>query len=100
MLSISGLRDVLSSATATSGLRWISMGQSGLTSLAINDVTSLVCGTDCLVGRVDVLVAGVIGTIFWIVVDALSNCRLGKYLQSSLYRGSARHDGESCMGML
>ena len=78
MLSISGLRDVLSSATATSGLRWISMGQSGLTSLARNDATSLVCGMDCLAGRVNVLVAVVIGTIGWIVVDVLSGCCLGK----------------------
>ena len=44
MVSIKGLRNVLSRATATSGLRWISMGQSELTSLARNDVTSLVCG--------------------------------------------------------
>ena len=78
MVSIRGLRDVLSRATATSGLRWMSMGQSELTSLARNDVTSLVCGMDCLAGRVDVLVAVVIGTIDWIVVDVLSGCCLGK----------------------
>ena len=72
IVSISGLRDVLSRATATSGLRWMSMGQSELTNLARNDVTSLVCGMDCRAGRVDVLVAGVIGTIGCIVVDALS----------------------------
>ena len=77
-VSISGLRDVLSRATATSGLRWMSMGQSGLTSLARNDVTSLVCGISCRAGRVDVLVAGVIGTIGCIVVDVLSGCCLGK----------------------
>ena len=78
IVSISGLRDVLSRATATSGLRWMSMGQSGLTSLARNDVTSLVCGVDCLAGRVDVLVTGVIGTSGCIVVDVLSGCCLGK----------------------
>ena len=61
--SIKGLRNVLSRATATSGLRWMSMGQSELTSLARNDVTSLVCGMNCLAVRVDVLVAGVVGTI-------------------------------------
>ena len=54
------------------------MGQSELTSLARNDVTSLVCGMNCLAGRVDVLVAGVIGTIGCIVVDVLSGCCLGK----------------------
>ena len=100
MVSIRGLRDVLSRATATSGLRWMSMGQSELTSLARNDVTSLVCGMSCLAGRVDVLVAGGSGTVGCIVVYALSYCCLGKYLQSSLYRGSVRQDGESCMGML
>ena len=100
MVSISGLRDVLSRATATSGLRWMSMGQSELTSLARYDVTSLVCGTACLVGRVDVCIAEVVGTIGWLVVDALSNCCVGKYLQSSLYRGGVRHAGESCMEML
>jgi len=63
MVSIRVLRDVLSRATATSGLRWMSMGQSELTSLARNDVTSLVWGTACLVGRVDVLVAGVVGLL-------------------------------------
>ena len=78
MVSISGLRDVLSRATATSGLRWMSMGQSELTSLARNDATSLVCGISCLAGRVDVLVTGVMGTIGCIVVDALSGCCLGK----------------------
>ena len=44
------------------------MGQSELTSLARNDVTSLVCGMDCRAGRVDELVTGVIGTIGCIVV--------------------------------
>ena len=78
MVSIRGLRDVLSRATPTSGLRWMSMGQSELTNLARNDVTSLVCGMDCRDGRVDVLVTGVIGTIGCIVVDALSGCCLGK----------------------
>ena len=78
MESIRGLSDVLSRATATSGLRWMSMGQSELTSLARNDVTSLVCGMDCLAGRVNVLVDGVVGTTGCIVVDALSGCCLGK----------------------
>ena len=62
----------------TSGLRWMSMGQSELTNLSRNDVTSLVCGMDCRAGRVDVLVAWVIGTIGCQVVDALSGCCLGK----------------------
>ena len=76
------------------------MGQSERTSLARNDVTSLVCDMNCLAGRVYVLVAGDSETVGCIVVDVLSYCCLGKYLQSSLYRGSVRHDGESCMGML
>ena len=84
MVSIRGLRDVLSRATATSGLRWMSMGQSELTSLARNDVTSLVCSVDCLAGRVYVLVAGDSGTVGCIVVYALSYCCLGKDLQSPL----------------
>ena len=96
MVSISGLRDVLSRATATSGLRWMmSMGQSELTSLARNDVTSLVCGMNCLAGRVYALVAGDSGTVGCIVVYALSYCCLGKNLQRSLYRGCVRQDGES-----
>ena len=78
IVSISSLRDVLSRATATSGLRGMSMGQSEPTSLARNDVTSVVCGMDCLAGRVDVFVAVVIGTIDWIVVDVFSGCCLGK----------------------
>ena len=49
----------------------------------------------CLAGRVNVLVDGVVGTTDCIVVDALSYCCLGKDLQSSLYRGSVRQDGES-----
>ena len=68
------------------------MRQSELTSLARNDVISLVCGMDCLVGRVDLCITEVVGTIGWLVVGASSDCRVGKCLQSSWYRGSARQD--------
>ena len=76
------------------------MGQSELTSLARNGVTSQVCGTACLAGGVDVRIADVVGTVGWLVVGALSDFRVVKGLHSSLYRGSTRHAGESCMEML
>ena len=52
------------------------MGQSELTSLARNDVTSLVWGTACLVGRVDVLVAGVVGTMVGCIGSLWMHCRI------------------------